>query len=89
MIFQQKSLTEDCIFREHRSFNGYSVFESSCHSGWYLALSKDGRVKPGPRTAPDQTAVQFLEANFDDHASWLLGHSKPLVFKAQTFLKTD
>ena len=61
-FFQQSSLTEDCVFNEHQN----------CNAGWYLGLTKDGRAKPGPKTAPGQSAVEFSAENFDDHASWLL-----------------
>lgn len=62
-IFEQSSLLEDCIFKEHHNMNGYSSFESRPHSGWYLALTNDGRAKPGPKTAPGQRAVEFLPEN--------------------------
>jgi len=28
--------------------------------GWFLALTNDGRAKPGPKTASGQRAVEFL-----------------------------
>lgn len=59
-IFQQNSLIENCVFKERHNVNGYSSFESRPHSGWYMALTNDGRAKPGPKTAPSQRAVEFL-----------------------------
>ena len=77
------------MFNEHQNCNGYSSYESRPHAGWYLGLTKDGRAKPGPKTAPGQSAVEFSAEKFDDHASWLLGHSRPVIFKTQNLLNAD
>ena len=54
---------DDCVFREHHNTNGYSSFESKPRAGWFLALTNDGKAKPGPKTASDQRAVEFLSRN--------------------------
>ena len=58
--FQQSSLVEDCFFKEHHNTNGYSSFESKPHAGWFLALTNDGRAKPGSKAVSGQRAVEFL-----------------------------
>ena len=57
---QQSSSMDDCYFKEYHNTNGYSSFESKPHTGWFLALTNDGRAKPGPKTASGQRAVEFL-----------------------------
>ncbi|XP_068737713.1 fibroblast growth factor 2-like [Montipora capricornis] len=59
-LLTYNSLIEDCVFKEHHNMNGYSSFESRPYSGWFLALTNEGRAKPGPKTAPYQRAVEFL-----------------------------
>ena len=54
---------EDCVFKEHHNTNGYSSFESRSRPGWFLALTNDGRAKPGPKTASGQRAVEFLSGS--------------------------
>ena len=54
---------EDYVFKEHHNTNGYSSFESKRHPGWFLALTNEGRAKPGPKTASGQRAVEFLSGN--------------------------
>lgn len=59
-LLTYSSLMEDCVFKEHHNTNGYSSFESRPHAGWFLALTNEGRAKPGPKTASGQRAVEFL-----------------------------
>ena len=50
------------MFKEQQTDRkGYSAFESRPHAGWHLALTKDDRVKPGPKTERGQRAVAFLK----------------------------
>jgi len=62
-LLTYSSLMEDCVFKEHHNTNGYSSFESRSHPGWFLALTNDGRAKPGPKTASGQRAVEFLSGS--------------------------
>nr|XP_058949166.1 fibroblast growth factor 1-like [Pocillopora verrucosa] len=62
-IVTYNSLLEDCIFKEHQHTNGYSSFESKPHSGWFLALTNDGKAKPGPKSARGHRAVEFLPSS--------------------------
>jgi len=59
-LLTYSSLVEDCFFKEHHNTNGYSSFESKPHAGWFLALTNDGRAKPGSKAVSGQRAVEFL-----------------------------
>ena len=38
----------------------YNSYHSTLNPAWYLALTKDGEAKSGPKTEPGQRAVDFI-----------------------------
>ena len=56
---------EDCVFKEHHNTNGYSSFESKSHAGWFLALTNEGRAKPGPKLRPAREPWNFYQEKFN------------------------
>ena len=38
----------------------YNSYQSTLNPAWYLALTKDGEAKSGPKTEPGQRAVGFI-----------------------------
>lgn len=58
-VFFQDEKSDECVFKEiyEAAFNSY---RSKKYPGWYLAISKYGQAKYGPKTAPGQRAVKFL-----------------------------
>lgn len=54
------SFIDDCVFIEQSTKrSSFTSFASRYSVGFYLGLRKDGRPKPGRKTAPGQKAVAF------------------------------
>ncbi|KAG7454577.1 hypothetical protein MATL_G00261140 [Megalops atlanticus] len=51
---------DECKFKETLLPNNYNAYESSVYSGFYIALSKHGRVKRGNKATPAMTVTHFL-----------------------------
>ena len=47
-----------CVFKEIFGMKRNS-YQSAFNSAWYLALTKQGEAKSGPKTKPGQKAVGF------------------------------
>ncbi|XP_063073968.1 fibroblast growth factor 6b [Engraulis encrasicolus] len=50
----------ECKFNEILLPNNYNAYESSVYKGFYIALSKHGRVKRGNRATTAMTVTHFL-----------------------------
>uniref|UniRef100_UPI00359022F8 fibroblast growth factor 1-like n=1 Tax=Myxine glutinosa TaxID=7769 RepID=UPI00359022F8 len=55
-------VSDECYFQETLEENHYSSYRSEkfTERGWYVGLKRNGKVKPGPKTAWGQKAVLFL-----------------------------
>ncbi|XP_065120357.1 fibroblast growth factor 6b [Paramisgurnus dabryanus] len=51
---------DECKFKETLLPNNYNAYESSVYKGFYIALSKHGRVKRGNRATTAMTVTHFL-----------------------------
>ncbi|XP_012679015.1 fibroblast growth factor 6 [Clupea harengus] len=51
---------DECKFNETLLPNNYNAYESSVYKGFYLALSKHGRVKRGNKATTAMTVTHFL-----------------------------
>ncbi|XP_044170039.1 fibroblast growth factor 2-like [Acropora millepora] len=58
-LYTTDEKSDECVFKEiyEAAFNSY---RSKKYPDWYLAISKYGQAKYGPKTAPGQRAVKFL-----------------------------
>ncbi|XP_036374174.1 fibroblast growth factor 6a [Megalops cyprinoides] len=50
----------ECKFKETLLPNNYNAYESSVYRGFYIALSKHGRLKRGNKATPAMTVTHFL-----------------------------
>ena len=62
VCFFQDEKSDECVFREIFE-SSYNSYESKKYAQWYLAISKCGQAKYGPKTARGQRAVRFLTKN--------------------------
>ncbi|XP_075998547.1 fibroblast growth factor 6-like [Genypterus blacodes] len=51
---------DECKFKESLLANNYNAYESLVYRGWYMALSKHGRVKRGNKATTAMTVTHFL-----------------------------
>ncbi|KAL4659442.1 fibroblast growth factor 6-like [Arapaima gigas] len=51
---------DECKFKETLLPNNYNAYESSIYKGFYIALSKHGRVKRGNKATTAMTVTHFL-----------------------------
>ncbi|XP_056138228.1 fibroblast growth factor 6-like [Lampris incognitus] len=51
---------DECKFKENLLPNNYNAYESSVYKGFYIALSKHGRVKRGSKATTAMTVTHFL-----------------------------
>ncbi|KAG7522129.1 fibroblast growth factor 6 [Solea senegalensis] len=51
---------DECKFKESMLANNYNAYESLLYRGFYIALSKHGRVKRGNRATTAMTVTHFL-----------------------------
>ncbi|KAL2094051.1 hypothetical protein ACEWY4_011363 [Coilia grayii] len=59
-LYGTRDFRDECKFRETLLPNNYNAYESSMHRGWYIALSKNGRMKRGYRASITMTVTHFL-----------------------------
>lgn len=56
----QRVFRDECKFKETLLPNNYNAYESSIYKGFYIALSKHGRLKRGYKATPAMTVTHFL-----------------------------
>ena len=60
IILLQLSLNKDNTEWEVSRIGDYYAFCSHKYSKWWLSIKKNGRHKPGPKSAWGQKDIQFL-----------------------------
>ena len=60
LILQTSSSRQEYIFKEI-SGTEHTSYQSMLNPDWYLALTKQGEAKPGPKTKRGQRAVSFMK----------------------------
>ncbi|KAM3867096.1 putative fibroblast growth factor 1 [Diretmus argenteus] len=62
------AVTDECYFLEKMEENHYNTYKPQKYKemNWYVALKKNGKPKPGPRTHIGQKAIFFLPRRLDD-----------------------
>ncbi len=56
----QRVFVDECKFKETLLPNNYNAYESFVYKGFYIALSKHGRVKRGNKATTAMTVTHFL-----------------------------
>lgn len=56
----QATFKDECKFKETLLPNNYNAYESSVYKGFYVALSKHGRLKRGNKATTAMTVTHFL-----------------------------
>lgn len=51
---------DECKFKESLLANNYNAYESQVYRGFYIALTKHGRVKRGNKATTAMTVTHFL-----------------------------
>lgn len=51
---------DECKFKESLLPNNYNAYESQVYRGFYIALTKHGRVKRGNKATTAMTVTHFL-----------------------------
>uniref|UniRef100_A0A8C4E1Q6 Fibroblast growth factor n=1 Tax=Dicentrarchus labrax TaxID=13489 RepID=A0A8C4E1Q6_DICLA len=61
-LYSSQTVTDECYFLEKLEENHYNTYVSQKYQerNWYVALKKNGKPKPGPRTHIGQKAIFFL-----------------------------
>ncbi|KAM9823938.1 fibroblast growth factor 6-like [Neosynchiropus ocellatus] len=59
-LYGTRVFSDECKFKEKLLPNNYNAYESFVYKGFYIALSKHGRVKRGNRASPAMTVTHFL-----------------------------
>ncbi|XP_023681701.1 fibroblast growth factor 6-like [Paramormyrops kingsleyae] len=59
-LYGTAAFCDECKFKETLLPNNYNAYESAAYRGFYMALSKHGRVKRGNRATPAMTVTHFL-----------------------------
>ncbi|XP_072311238.1 fibroblast growth factor 6b isoform X2 [Eucyclogobius newberryi] len=59
-LYGKKSFGDECQFREMLLPNNYNAYESFVYKGFFIALSKHGRVKRGNKATTAMTVTHFL-----------------------------
>lgn len=59
-LYGTKAFGDECKFKETLLPNNYNAYESFVYKGFYIALSKHGRVKKGNKASPAMTVTHFL-----------------------------
>ncbi|KAI2665559.1 Fibroblast growth factor 6 [Labeo rohita] len=57
---KQATFKDECKFKETLLPNNYNAYESSVYKGFYVALSKHGRLKRGNKATTAMTVTHFL-----------------------------
>uniref|UniRef100_A0A8C6T849 Fibroblast growth factor n=1 Tax=Neogobius melanostomus TaxID=47308 RepID=A0A8C6T849_9GOBI len=55
-----KAFGDECKFKETLLPNNYNAYESFVYKGFYIALSKHGRIKRGNKATTAMTVTHFL-----------------------------
>ncbi|KAF4094290.1 fibroblast growth factor 6a isoform X2 [Ictalurus punctatus] len=59
-LYATRDFRDECKFKETLLPNNYNAYESSIYKGFYIALSKHGRLKRGYKATPAMTVTHFL-----------------------------
>ncbi|KAM3587979.1 uncharacterized protein V6R79_018053 [Siganus canaliculatus] len=59
-LYGTRVFVDECKFRETLLPNNYNAYESFVYKGFYIALSKHGRVKRGSKATTAMTVTHFL-----------------------------
>uniref|UniRef100_A0A8C6L1E6 Fibroblast growth factor 6 n=1 Tax=Nothobranchius furzeri TaxID=105023 RepID=A0A8C6L1E6_NOTFU len=59
-VFGTRPSQDECKFRETLLPNNYNSYESFVYKGFYIALSKHGRMKRGNKATTAMTVTHFL-----------------------------
>uniref|UniRef100_A0A671LP17 Fibroblast growth factor n=1 Tax=Sinocyclocheilus anshuiensis TaxID=1608454 RepID=A0A671LP17_9TELE len=59
-LYGTRAFRDECKFKETLLPNNYNAYESSIYKGFYIALSKHGRLKRGYKASPAMTVTHFL-----------------------------
>ncbi|KAK2893031.1 hypothetical protein Q8A67_013019 [Cirrhinus molitorella] len=59
-LYGTATFKDECKFKETLLPNNYNAYESSVYKGFYVALSKHGRVKRGNKATTAMTVTHFL-----------------------------
>ncbi|XP_035524844.1 putative fibroblast growth factor 1 [Morone saxatilis] len=67
-LHSSQTVTDECYFLEKLEENHYNTYVSQKYHerNWYVALKKNGKPKPGPRTHIGQKAIFFLPRDLRD-----------------------
>ncbi|XP_051275244.1 putative fibroblast growth factor 1 [Dicentrarchus labrax] len=67
-LYSSQTVTDECYFLEKLEENHYNTYVSQKYQerNWYVALKKNGKPKPGPRTHIGQKAIFFLPRELRD-----------------------
>ncbi|XP_059202003.1 putative fibroblast growth factor 1 [Centropristis striata] len=69
-LYSSPTVTDECNFLEKLEENHYNTYMPQKYQerNWYVALKKNGKPKPGPRTHIGQKAIFFLPRQLSDPA---------------------
>ncbi|XP_030642375.1 fibroblast growth factor 6a [Chanos chanos] len=59
-LYGTRVFRDECKFKETLLANNYNAYESSIYQGFYIALSKHGRLKRGYKATTAMTVTHFL-----------------------------
>uniref|UniRef100_A0AAV2L4J9 Fibroblast growth factor n=1 Tax=Knipowitschia caucasica TaxID=637954 RepID=A0AAV2L4J9_KNICA len=59
-LYGTTAFHDECKFKESLLPNNYNAYESQVYRGFYIALTKHGRVKKGNRATTAMTVTHFL-----------------------------
>ncbi|XP_028304561.1 fibroblast growth factor 4B-like isoform X1 [Gouania willdenowi] len=59
-LYGTRFFRDECKFKEMLLANNYNAYESFVYKGFYIALSKRGRVKRGNKASTAMTVTHFL-----------------------------
>ncbi|RXN25666.1 fibroblast growth factor 6 [Labeo rohita] len=59
-LYGTATFKDECKFKETLLPNNYNAYESSVYKGFYVALSKHGRLKRGNKATTAMTVTHFL-----------------------------
>ncbi|GLD73176.1 fibroblast growth factor 6-like protein, partial [Lates japonicus] len=59
-LYGTRVFGDECKFKETLLPNNYNAYESFVYKGFYIALSKHGRVKRGNKATTAMTVTHFL-----------------------------
>ncbi|KAM4570378.1 fibroblast growth factor 6-like isoform 2-T2 [Odontesthes bonariensis] len=59
-LYGTRVFRDECKFKESLLPNNYNAYESFVYKGFYIALSKHGRVKRGNKATTAMTVTHFL-----------------------------